>query len=664
MLKVCVTSLAVLILLISANVYALSGGGISTNPYLIQSLADFDEFAADENFWNDYVRLECDINLIGRTYTAAVISHGTDFWGGDGIKYIGNFNGNGYVIQNLNINSTGTANGYIGLFGYAYPPGRIYDLGLENCTINADGQYVGSLVGRNQSGTIERCYADCNVINTGSNTGGLVGECWGGTIEDCYTVGYVSGTSAVGGLVGRNGAEVRYSYSIAAVSGSSDVGGLVGEGGWGRVVMGFWDMTATGTTVSYGGFGRSTVQMKTAANYTGWANGTWKIDEAIDYPSLVWENSTGTVINNAITQTYPGTGIESDPFILSSATDLVCLSKRPTDWNDYIELANDINLAGVNDYMPIAYFTGTLNGNGYSIKNLAFDINFTTANMALISYAGYGSTIHDLGIEDANIEGPDMTAGLVGLNSSGTIEHCFTTGRISGIDDVAGLVGKNSNGDVNSCYNLAEVNGNYRVAGIAGTNFGDISNCYNEGDISGAGSTGGLVGQNSDPLINSYSIGQISKVGNYGALVGYNNGQISDSFWDTTVTGIAIGYSAASTGTATNVLGLTTPQMWTDTVYINSGWDFLGESDNGRAELWRLCIQGTDYPALAFEFAKGDFTCPDGVDLSDFAAFGTAWGSQLGDANWNPVCDVANPIDGIIDILDLAVLAGDWLEGI
>ena len=182
----------------------LPGDGTSeSTTYLIEDLADFDVFIGNSDYWDDYVRLECNLNLTGIPYTDALISHGSDFWGGDGVKYTGNFNGNGHVIENLTIDSTGTASGYVGLIGYAYPPGHIYDLGLENCTINAKGQYVGSLVGRNQSATIERCYAECNVTNTSAMTGGLVGECWGGSIEDCYTSGSVSGSSYVGGLLGN-----------------------------------------------------------------------------------------------------------------------------------------------------------------------------------------------------------------------------------------------------------------------------------------------------------------------------------------------------------------------------------------------------------------------------------------------------------------------------
>lgn len=50
-------------------------------------------------------------------------------------------------------------------------------------------------------------------------------------------------------------------------------------------------------------------------------------------------------------------------------------------------------------------------------------------------------------------------------------------------------------------------------------------------------------------------------------------------------------------------------------------------------------------------------------DLGDFAVMASAWRSQPGNANWNPLCDISEPGDEIIDELDLAVLTEKWLTG-
>lgn len=61
---------------------------------------------------------------------------------------------------------------------------------------------------------------------------------------------------------------------------------------------------------------------------------------------------------------------------------------------------------------------------------------------------------------------------------------------------------------------------------------------------------------------------------------------------------------------------------------------------------------------------SGDFQ-PDGeVDLEDFTILGSAWSSQTGGENWNEACDINDPKDGVINILDLAILAGNWMDGV
>jgi surface protein len=51
------------------------------------------------------------------------------------------------------------------------------------------------------------------------------------------------------------------------------------------------------------------------------------------------------------------------------------------------------------------------------------------------------------------------------------------------------------------------------------------------------------------------------------------------------------------------------------------------------------------------------------VDLEDFATLSAAWLSDdSGSPNWNPACDISEPSDGVIDELDLAILAAEWLE--
>ena len=214
---------------------ALDGSGTEADPWRIQSLDDFNDFAADANYWDDYTRLEADVNLAGLTYSTAVIApdvNNANTWF-DGTAFTGVFDGDDHKITNLSIDDAGANKYYLGLFGYIGEDGEVRNLGLEGGSVSGD-KYVGGLVGWSLFANISNCYSTCDVIGY-SFVGGLVGAgvC---TISNSYSTGDVNGGGSVGGLMGYS---ERYSsisscYSTGDVNGGFDVGGLMGGNG-GRV---------------------------------------------------------------------------------------------------------------------------------------------------------------------------------------------------------------------------------------------------------------------------------------------------------------------------------------------------------------------------------------------------------------------------------------------
>ena len=57
-----------------------------------------------------------------------------------------------------------------------------------------------------------------------------------------------------------------------------------------------------------------------------------------------------------------------------------------------------------------------------------------------------------------------------------------------------------------------------------------------------------------------------------------------------------------------------------------------------------------------------DVYCDGIVNLIDFGFFATAYGSQVGDADWNVDCNITYPADGIIDTDDLKMFFMKWLN--
>ncbi|MFH1719666.1 MAG: PQQ-dependent sugar dehydrogenase [Planctomycetota bacterium] len=59
---------------------------------------------------------------------------------------------------------------------------------------------------------------------------------------------------------------------------------------------------------------------------------------------------------------------------------------------------------------------------------------------------------------------------------------------------------------------------------------------------------------------------------------------------------------------------------------------------------------------------RGDFDGDCDIDLTDFAAFASAWLSTSDQGRWNRLYDISEPEDGVIDMLDLDVFASNWLS--
>ncbi len=88
------------------------------------------------------------------------------------------------------------------------------------------------------------------------------------------------------------------------------------------------------------------------------------------------------------------------------------------------------------------------------------------------------------------------------------------------------------------------------------------------GTVNGNASVGGLVGNNYDVL---------------GGM-----GSTTSSFWDIETSGQAS--SAGGTGK-------TTAEMQTASTFLEAGWDFMGDAENGTEDVWWI-NEGQDYPRL------------------------------------------------------------------
>ena len=108
-----------------------------------------------------------------------------------------------------------------------------------------------------------------------------------------------------------------------------------------------------------------------------------------------------------------------------------------------------------------------------------------------------------------------------------------------------------------------------RVGGLAASNSNAIMGCYSTGRVAGQAHIGGLVGK-------EYDFGELA---------------VSQCFWDIRTAGIIV--SAGGTG-------LTTVEMQTVGTFLEAGWDFLDEIENGTDDIWWI-LEDQDYPRLWWE---------------------------------------------------------------
>lgn len=254
-----------------------------------------------------------------------------------------------------------------------------------------------------------------------------------------------------------------------------------------------------------------------------------------------------------------GTGVAEDPYEIANADQL---NNVRNHMDAYFELIANIELTdylsevgdgwnGGAGWEPIGTwvsqidpgnpFTGTFDGNGYTISNLYIN-RADKDGVGLFGYTN-GAAIKDVRLENADITGESYVGSLVGHNKVGTIEGASTdSAEIQGFEMTGGLIGYNNGGTITNSNAIGIVTGTFcSIGGLVGDNTGEITNSYAQVAVQGDYMVGGLTGGNSFGRIeSSYAIGTVSDIdvpdpeseGYLGGLVGRNDygATITDSY--------------------------------------------------------------------------------------------------------------------------------------
>lgn len=172
------------------------------NPYKIANESDLRDLAAKVNSGEDvtgkYYEQTADITITGGDWTPI---------GTNENAFNGNYDGGGFTISGINIDST---NDYQGLFGSVRGTsnekrGFIQNIVLTNSSIKG-GSYIGGIAGRLGFGHVKNCHVRSSVkvtTTSGQRVGGIVGYFHGGKVSGCTSMAQVAkeGTN-LGAVIG------------------------------------------------------------------------------------------------------------------------------------------------------------------------------------------------------------------------------------------------------------------------------------------------------------------------------------------------------------------------------------------------------------------------------------------------------------------------------
>ena len=396
------------------------GTGTEDDPYLISNGSELAYLAQEVNGFNSYsgvyFKLANDIYLNDTSNWESWADGDApqNEWtaiGGYNIdeeltfSFDGYFDGDGYAVRGIYIN---TQEDYQGLFGYIGGGSIVVNLGVAESYICGDFR-VGGVVGSDRGDTTN-CYNTGSV--TGNNyVGGVVGCNAIATVTGCYNAGSVNGESNVGGVVGENFGDVIDCHNTGNVTGNNYVGGVIGRND-DDVTDCYNTGSVTGSYVACGGVvGCNAIATVTNCCNTGSVTGRYDV--------------SGVVGNNGgdVTSCYSTGSVTGEDQI-----------GGVVGWNDRGNVTNCYNTGSITGEEQIGGAVGMNNGNVTDCYNTG------------------------------SITGEKSIGGVVGVNQgyyygeldiycNATITNCYNTGSVDGAIDIGGVVGVNDD-IITNCYYL------------------------------------------------------------------------------------------------------------------------------------------------------------------------------------------------------------------
>ena len=272
-----------------------------------------------------------------------------------------------------------------------------------------------------------------------------------------------------------------------------------------------------------------------------------------------------------------------------------------TQWSYSAQISESYSTARVNGEGSVG---GLVGWNAGAVTD-CFSMSSVTGNTFVGGLVGESYGAVSGSYSRGSVCGTDDVGGLVGYSVYGPVSHCHSTSSVTGENAVGGLVGWNKDIVTNS-FSLGSVAGNRFVGGVVGENGGTISDSYSRGAVHGTEAVGGLVGYSHGygSVSHCYSASVVTGEDVVGGLVGYNAATVAGSLWDVTTSGEPNMCGNIDGVGCDDSFGRPTEGMQSADSFLDVGWDFVGETANGSAEIWKIS-EAMDYPRLSWEKYSG-----------------------------------------------------------
>lgn len=210
-----------------------------------------------------------------------------------------------------------------------------------------------------------------------------------------------------------------------------------------------------------------------------------------------------------------GDGTEQNPYIITSAQDMIDLSNAVAGGEEYggkyfkAESDSEIELTTEGGFNPIGNYYNAFRGN-FDGGNVKFNLNLTGGDF--LGLFGCVNRVQETG-------------------TPAVIKNVITKGTVKGTESdsdscVAGVVGRVIGAKITDCRNEATIEADYGVGGIVGDIVeiaGEVYNCVNAGEVKAVGQSGGVVGRAYDDahaIVNCVNGGDVTVTGRGGAEAG------------------------------------------------------------------------------------------------------------------------------------------------